>query len=177
MNGYAEGVSKGPLLAVGIILIIAGCAALVLPLVATLTIELIIGCVLLVGGIMQIIYAFSSRAWGRFSLRLLAGILYLIVGFMLVVHPLRGAIALTLLLGILFVVEGLCKIVGSLMNRAMPNWGWLFFSGVLALLIGIIIWGGWPGSAAWALGLLVGINVLFRGWALTALALSLPRKS
>jgi uncharacterized membrane protein HdeD (DUF308 family) len=123
---------------------------------------------------MQIIYSFSSRRWGNVLMRLLAGLLYLLAGIMLVVHPLRGVLTLTALLGILFVLEGVCKIIGSIQIRGVPHWGALFLSGILALLIGIIIWNGWPSSATWAIGLLVGINIFFRGWALITLGSELP---
>lgn len=168
-----KGVSRGLLVFLGIVLIIAGCAAIAMPLFASLAVELLIGWVLIISGLMQIIYSFSSQKWGRVFLRILAGLLYLIVGLMLVVHPLRGTLTLTLLLGILFILEGVCKIVASIGNREMPRWGALFFSGLLALLIGIIIWRQWPSSAAWAIGLLVGVNILFRGWALITLAIAL----
>jgi uncharacterized membrane protein HdeD (DUF308 family) len=169
-----EGTGKGWLVFLGIVLILVGLAAICMPLVASLAVELFIGWILLVSGLMQVIYSFSSRGWGRFFVRLLAGLLYLIVGLMLVAQPLRGVVTLTLLLGILFVLEGICKIIASIGNRYMPCWGGLCLSGVLALIIGIIIWNGWPSSAAWAIGLLVGINILFRGWALIALASALP---
>jgi len=169
-----EGVSRGWLVFLGVVLIIAGCCAIAMPLIATLAVELFIGWILLISGILQIIYSFSSAKWGRVLLRILAGLVYLIVGLMLVAHPLRGTLALTFLLGILFVLEGIFKIIASIGNREMPHWGALFFSGILALIIGIIIWNQWPSSAAWAIGLLVGINILFRGWALIALTSALP---
>ena len=169
-----EGESRGLLVFLGIVLVVAGIAAICMPLVSSVAVELLIGWILLVSGLMQVIYSFSSRRWGRFFMRLLAGLLYLVVGLMLVVHPLRGVLTLTFLLGMLFILEGVCKIVASIGNRAMPRWGSLLLSGILALIIGVIIWNGWPSSAAWAIGLLVGINVLFRGWALIALASALP---
>ncbi len=73
-------------------------------------------------------------------------------------------------MAILFLVEGLVKIIASVQNRNMPNWGWMCFSGILALIIGGLIWSEWPSSAIWAIGLLVGINILFRGWSLVMLA-------
>ncbi|MCX6356882.1 MAG: DUF308 domain-containing protein [Candidatus Aureabacteria bacterium] len=169
-----EGVSRGLLVFLGIILILAGCAAIGMPMVASLTVELLIGWVLIISGIMQSIYSFSSRKWGKFSMRLLAGILYLIAGMMLVAHPLRGVLTLTFLLGLLFVLEGLCKIIGSIQIRHVLNWKGLFLSGILSLLIGVLIWRQWPSSAVWVIGLLVGINILFRGWALIMLASALP---
>jgi uncharacterized membrane protein HdeD (DUF308 family) len=169
-----EGVSRGWLIFLGIVLILAGLAAIGMPLVASLAVEVIFGWVLLVSGVLQIIYSFSSRRWGNFSMRLLAGTLYLIAGIMLLAHPLRGLLTLTFLIGLLFVLEGICKIIGSFQIRHVANWGWLFFSGLLALLIGILIWRQWPSSAIWAIGVLVGVNILFRGWALTILALALP---
>lgn len=163
-------VNRGLLLVLGIILIFVGLGAISVPLIATLAVELVIGWVLLVSGIMQAIYSFWSQAWGRFFLRLLSGLLYLAVGILLLVYPLQGVLTITLLLTILFIVEGLCKIVASIANSSMPNWGWTFFSGILALIIGGLIWGNWPSSAVWAIGLLVGINILFRGWAMIIIA-------
>jgi uncharacterized membrane protein HdeD (DUF308 family) len=174
MAVHAEGVSRGLLILLGIILIITGCSAIGMPLVAGVAIELLIGWVLIVSGIMQSIYSFSSRGWGKFSMRLMAGLLYLLAGVMLIAHPLRGVLTLTALLGLLFALEGLCKIIGSFQIREVANWGWLFMSGFLSLLIGIIIWRQWPSSAVWAIGLLVGINILLRGWALIMLAIALP---
>jgi len=174
MAVHAEGVSRGLLILLGIILIVTGCAAIGMPLVAGLAIELLIGWVLIVSGIMQSIYSFSSRGWGKFSMRLLAGLLYLLAGIMLIAHPLRGVLTLTALLGLLFSLEGMCKIIGSFQIREVANWGWLCMSGFLSLLIGIIIWRQWPSSAVWAIGLLVGINILLRGWALIMLAVVLP---
>jgi uncharacterized membrane protein HdeD (DUF308 family) len=177
MAAYAEGIGKGWLMFLGILLVIAGMLAISMPLMASLAIGLLIGWVLMGSGIVQIVHAFSSRRMGRFFLRLLAGLLYLAGGIMLVAAPLRGVLTLTLLLGILFIVEGVCKIIASLQNRDMPNWGWLCFSGLLALIIGLMIWNQWPSSAVWAIGLLVGINILFRGWALIMLAIAVPREA
>lgn len=175
MNAEAPIVGRGPLLAVGIILIIAGIAAIAMPLVATLAIELLIGWIFVLTGILQMVYSFWSKMWGRFSLRFLTGLLYLAAGVLLLVYPLRGALTLTLLLALLFILEGLCKVIASALNSAMPNWGWMFFSGILALIIGGLIWAQWPSSAAWAIGLLAGVNILFRGWALTMNALACPQ--
>ena len=164
--------SKGWFILAGILLIIIGMAAVALPFIASITIETVVGWILVVGGIVQVIHSFRALSTGRCILRLLSGILYLAIGVMFLVYPLEGVLTLTLLLAILFMFEGLMKITVSLQIRPTPNWGWLLASGIAALVISGIIWAGWPGTAAWVIGLLVGINLMFGGWTMLMLAAS-----
>ena len=76
------------------------------------------------------------------------------------------------LLAILFILEGLFKIIASIQLRPVINWGWMLFNGILALIIGTLIWISWPSSAVWAIGILVGINIVFGGWAMVMLSLA-----
>jgi uncharacterized membrane protein HdeD (DUF308 family) len=104
---------------------------------------------------------------------LLAGVLYGLVGLILLAFPLRGVLTLTLLLAILFMVAGSFKIALALYINPLPSWGWLLFSGVISAFLGILIWTGLPGTAKWAIGLLVGIELLFNGWSMTMFAFSI----
>ena len=165
-----EGTSRGWLYTLGIILIVVGLVAIAAPLVATLAVTLLIGWVLIVSGVLLMIHSFSSEHWGRAFLRVLGGLVYLCAGVLILVYPLGGALTLTLLLAVAFLIEGICKIAASVGNRAMPNWGWMFVSGILALIIGALVWANWPSSSLWAVGVLVGINILFRGWTVVMLA-------
>ena len=171
MTGLMEK-SRGWFILAGILLIIIGMAAVALPIIAAITIETILGWILVIGGIIQMVHSFRALSTGKCILRLLSGVLYLAIGGMFLVYPLEGVLTLTLLLAILFMFEGLMKITVSLQIRPTPNWGWLLASGIAALVISGIIWAGWPGTAAWVIGLLVGINLIFGGWTMLMLSAS-----
>ena len=162
----------GWLFTLGIAMIVIGIAAICLPMVATLTIEIVIGWLLIAGGIIHGIHAFTARRWGGGIFNVLAAILYVVVGIMLLAHPVAGIITLTMLLAAFFFVEGIFKIAMAFQMRSMPNWGWMFASGLVALALGVLIWIGWPATAAWVIGLLVGIDLIFGGWAMVFVALS-----
>ena len=162
--------SKGWFLAAGILLIITGVAAITLPFVIAVAIEVLLGWILVISGVIQIVHSFRALSSGKCILRLLRGILYLAIGIMFLVYPMQGVLTLTLLLAILFMFEGLIKIIVALQLRPMSNWGWMLASGIAALVISTIIWTGWPGTAAWVIGLLVGINLIFGGWTMLMLS-------
>lgn len=163
----------GWLLASGIFTLILGMAAIILPFVATLTIELLLGTILIIAGIVHILHVFKARRPKGLFLQLLTAALYGLVGILLVAFPLQGALTLTLLLTMMFIIAGTFKIALSLRLRPIPTWGWLMFSGLVSIALGVFIWMGLPGTATWAIGLLVGIELLFSGWSMTMFALSL----
>lgn len=156
----------------GIIFILLGILAVALPNFATLSVEMFIGWLFLLGGILQGYRVFQSRGNKDFWIALISPILAIIVGILLLAYPLTGILTLTLLLGIYFLIEGIVKIVISWRLKPLKPWGWVLFSGLLSLVLGVIIFTGWPGTATWVIGLLVGINMLFFGWALVGLALA-----
>jgi len=151
-------------LAIGIIMMVLGAVAIALPHAATVAIEVIIGWLLVFGGIAHLIHAVSSRAARGLWLRILWSILYFAVGALLLAYPLQGAVSLTLLLAALFFLGGIFKAATSVQIRQTPGWGWLLVSGIAAIVLGIIIWAGWPGDAGWVLGLIVGIDLIFGGF-------------
>ena len=107
-----------------------------------------------------------------FLFELLSGVLYLLVGVMILADPLEGALALTVLLAVFLVIEGIFKIVTGIKARPLNGWIWLVVSGVVTLILGGLIWAEWPSSALWVIGLLVGIHLLLTGWALILQALA-----
>lgn len=160
----------GWLLALGILMIILGLLAIAAPVVATIAVQFALGWILVVGGIAQGIHAFMARGWGGFLLQLLSALLYLVVGILLLVNPVGGALALTIVLAVFLIVEGAFKIILALRVRDHGGWGWLLASGLLSLVLGLLIWSEWPASGLWVIGLLVGIQLLFTGWSLLILA-------
>jgi len=150
-----------------IIFILLGGAAIAIPGLFTLSVELLVGLMFIAAGLMQLFRTFTvpGGGWVKFS-TFLSAILYLFVGGWLLFYPLAGVLSLTMLLAILFFLQGLLEISWGISSRAMKNWGWWIFSGLISILMAGIIWYGWPGTAVWVIGLLVGINLLFYGLSL-----------
>jgi uncharacterized membrane protein HdeD (DUF308 family) len=152
---------------------VLGATAVVLPPIATLAVTVLIGWLFLVSGIIGLITTFWLRHAPGFWWSLLSAVLGIVVGVMLLASPLTGAFSLTLLLVAFFVVEGIASIMFALDHKRelSGQWGWMLASGIIDLALAIMIFAGLPSTAAWAIGLLVGINMIFGGSALIAMAL------
>ncbi|MEW6020456.1 MAG: DUF308 domain-containing protein [Pseudomonadota bacterium] len=161
------------LLVLGIGLLILGSLAIIFPAATSVSIELILGILLVVAGVGRLVSMFRAKSWGDFFVKLLVAGIYLAAGVMLLAYPFGGTLTLTLLLAIFFVAQGLVNVVMSLMNRETHGWGWWLFNGIVSFALGALIWAELPSSAAWAIGLLVGVWLIFDGWALIMIALSL----
>jgi len=164
----------GLFLAEGIILVILGLAAIILPPIATIAFTIIIGWIFLVSGIVGLITTFWARHAPGFWWSLISAIIGIAAGVVLLLWPLSGAVSLTLVLIAFFVIEGIVSIMYAIehRNQLTGRWGWMLVSGIIDLILAAIIFFGLPGTAFWALGLLVGINMLFGGAALIAMALA-----
>ena len=163
--------SWGWILALGIVSVVLGMVALVVPMVVTLGMDLFIGCLLLIGGIAQLIHTFGSRGWDGPLLRILMGILSALAGVILLTRPLTGILTLTILLAAFFIVNGVFKIILALQLRPGGNWVWALVDGIVVLVLGVLIYAEWPQDAQWVIGLLVGIGLIFSGWTWVMLAL------
>jgi uncharacterized membrane protein HdeD (DUF308 family) len=164
----------GLFLTEGIILVILGLIAILLPPLATITFTILIGWLFLISGIVGLVTTFMMRQAPGFWWSLLSGVLGVAAGIVLLVWPISGALSLTLLLSAFFIVEGVASIMYAVdhRNQLTGRWGWMLVSGIVDLILAGIIIVGLPGTAAWALGLLVGINMLFGGTALIGMALA-----
>ena len=159
------------LMAVGVLAIFIGCVAILVPAVASVGTAIFIGWVLLIAGAFLVAAAFSAHSVGTLLLRLLWAALTVIVGLWLIVEPDNGTLTLTLVLGLYFLFMGVTRITVAFLGRGQPNAGLVGLSGFAGLLIGILILAKFPSSADWAIGLLVGIDLIFVGWTLTSVAL------
>ncbi len=159
------------LMTVGICAIVLGCIAILVPAVAAVGTAIFIGWILLIVGAFMVAGAFSAHSVGTLVWRMLWAILTVIVGLWLIFEPHNGTLTLTFVLGIYFLFMGLTRITIAFLGRGQPNAGWIGFSGVAGLLIGILVLAKFPSSADWAIGLLVGIDLIFAGWTLTSVAL------
>ncbi|MBD3296540.1 MAG: HdeD family acid-resistance protein [Candidatus Omnitrophica bacterium] len=160
----------------GILLLILGVAAIVLPVVAAVAVEVLFGWILILSGIVTIVHSFRALSTGRCILRFLIGLIYLAIGTTFLVYPLTGVLTLSLFLAILFIVDGVFKTAVALQLRPLSGWGWMLASGIVALMLAGIIFSGFPGEVAWMLGLIVGINLIFSGWSMIMLGSSVKIK-
>jgi len=160
-------------LADGVVMMILGLAAIVVPNLASLAITIFIGWLFFVGGIFRTLTAWRRRGTPAFAWSLLTGLLAVVLGLVLIWRPLQGVVTLTLALVLFFVVGGVAAIVIAVeFRRHLASWGWTLFSGIVDLVLAYLIWQGWPSSAGWAIGLLAGINMLFLGLSLLMTALA-----
>jgi uncharacterized membrane protein HdeD (DUF308 family) len=157
----------------GIVLLILGILSVVVPQVATIAAAVFIGWLLLASGIVGLIATFRMRAAPGFWWSLISAILGIVAGIILLAWPLPGAVSLTLILSIFLVIEGITSILFALEHKRelSGRWGVMLVSGIVDLVLAGIIFEGLPGTAAWAIGLLIGVNLVFGGAALIAMAL------
>jgi uncharacterized membrane protein HdeD (DUF308 family) len=163
----------------GLVMVILGLLAVAAPVIATLAVEIYAGWLFLISGIVGLVTLLKTRNIPAFWWTLIAAALAILVGVLLIFKPAAGILTLTLVLTAFFIAEGMTQIVAAFMYRKVlaNSWAWALFSGIVDLILAAIIIMGWPGTAAWALGLLVGINLFMSGLALVMLAIgsrSLP---
>jgi uncharacterized membrane protein HdeD (DUF308 family) len=147
----------------GVAFLILGVIGLVTPVLMTFAIEVLIGSLFLLGGVFQGWRALTSPNLPGFWPSLLSAILYFIVGALLFFYPLKGVLTLTFLVALFLFIEGIFQIAFATVVRPLANWGWVLINGLLAIVLSFLIWSGWPGSALWVIGVLVGINLIFYG--------------
>jgi uncharacterized membrane protein HdeD (DUF308 family) len=159
------------LMGIGILAILTGCFAILVPAVASVGTAIFIGWVLVFVGGVLIAAAFSAHSAGSLVVRLIWAILTLIVGLWLIIEPHNGTLTLTFVLGIYFLFMGVTRIAVAFLGRGQQGAGLMGLSGFCGLVIGILVLAKFPSSADWAIGLLVGIDLIFAGWTLTSIAL------
>jgi uncharacterized membrane protein HdeD (DUF308 family) len=165
----------GWFLALGIIFIIGGVLAIFAPGLASLTVAVVVAIVFAWIGIMQIIQAFGTKSWSGFIWELIIGLVMLAGGIAIWVDPVFGAAWLTIIVAAVFIAKGVFQVIFSFRMRPHSGWVWMLVAGILAILVGVIIWIDWPVSTAWALGYLVGISLIFSGWSYVMLSLAAKR--
>lgn len=162
------------LLAGGIISVVLGAIAIIIPPLASVTITILVGIILLVGAVGMVAEALSRGTTGHRIWSAILAVLYVIAGVWLLINPVEGTITLTWVLVIFFLVIGLFRLVAGIQGRGagVPNAGWMIVNGLLSIAIAVLVLVELPSSAAWAIGLLVGIQLLFDGFMLIATAMA-----
>jgi len=159
-------------LLLGIALIVIGSMCIAEPFVPSIASVIVLGFLLIGAGILQVVSSFWAGKWSGMLLHMLVGVLYGVVGYMIIDAPGLSMLVLTKFIAIFLIVSGLIRIVAALFVR-FQDWGWVLFNGIVTLLLGIIINRQMPEAALWVIGLFIGIEMLFNGWGWVMLAIGL----
>lgn len=161
-------------LVLGIAMVVLGTFAISWACIATITVAAtwLFGFLMIAGGIAEVVNAFYAGRWSGTLMHMLIGVLYAIVGLMIVDQPETAALQLTLIIAIFLVISGVFRIVFAISER-FTGWGWVLLNGAVSLFLGILIYKQWPASGLWVIGLFIGIDLIFNGWSWIMLALGL----
>jgi len=161
--------NSGFLIFLGILTVIFGVIAIGSPLITGVAVAVFVGFLLLASGVARIVHALKSKQWGTGFWGTVIGLLGVVAGLLMIFRPLVGLVTMTMLLAIYFLVDGISEIIAAFKIKPDQGWGWVLFNGIIAVLLGLMIWRQWPVSGAWAIGLLVGIHILITGWSMIIL--------
>ncbi len=175
VNQAAAKTSTSMLMLEGVLLIVLGCLAILLPFLFTVAITLLVGIVLIAGGVVRGYTAFKEHSRRSLFWNLVACVLAIVAGALILFDPFGGALALTAIIIALFIVEGITKIIAAFQHKSEAGWGWVLFAGILDLVLGIVLWVALPEDFLWVIGLLVGISLLFTGWTAVMLAAAMRK--
>jgi uncharacterized membrane protein HdeD (DUF308 family) len=163
----------GLFLAEGIVVSVLGFAAIIVPPIAGLFATVVFGWLFLIAGIMGLVTTLRAREAPGFGWSLLSALVAMIAGGILLWNPLQGLVTLTYVLTAFFIADGILVIILAIAHRRelSGKWEWMMVNGIIDLILAGIIIAGFPGTLVWAFGLLVGIDMLFAGGSLIAMAL------
>ena len=167
----AVGQHWGWFLGKGMLMIVVGTLALGSYVMVTLFAMIFLGWLMIFAGVVEAVHAFWKKEWGGLFLNLLVGVLYIVVGFMVLTNPTASAMTLTLIMAIFFILDGIFRIIIAV-TMHYPRWGWMLFNGIVTLILGIIIWQQWQQLGLRIIGLFIGIDLIFSGWAWVMLSLA-----
>jgi len=173
-GGESKSHFRGWLIFAGITMLVLGTAAVIYAGTATIASVVFFGTLLAVAGAVQIVHAFQVQTWKGFFLYLLDGLLRAALGVLLIAYPGSSAEALTLVLSFYFIGAGVFRSVAFTVLR-LPSWGWGVASGLVTMTLGILLAMQWPASGMWFIGFVVGIDLIFSGWALLMFAAAIKQ--
>jgi uncharacterized membrane protein HdeD (DUF308 family) len=150
-------------IAAAVLFVVLGIFAIIEPEVAGLGVTLLVGWLLVIGAVFHFIAAFKGGGAKQVIFQVLVGIVYAIGGFYFLTHTIMGPATLTLLLAAILLVEGVIEVIAYFRMRSEGASGWLLLNGIITLALGALIWLHWPSSTVWAIGTLVGVNLLMTG--------------
>jgi len=155
----------------GFAVMLLGILAIMAPFISGVTVTSLVAVAITAAGIAMTVYAFKAGSFGKGLLQFLFGGITILFGIAMFVTPLRSMFGLTGLLMAYFVVDGLFAIFSGVRGRPQPGWGWMIVSGVASVVLAVLLWRQWPASGAYAVGMLVGIRLIFSGWSIAMLGM------
>jgi uncharacterized membrane protein HdeD (DUF308 family) len=158
-----------------VLIMIAGFIAIALPYVAGVAFTLVVGWMLILTGVLHIVFAYRAERTRMALWQVLLGIVYGFIGYYVLAHPVAGLAGLTFAIAAFLFVEAVIEMVLSFELRPLAGSGWLLFDAIITFILAVLIWASWPSSAAWAVGTLVGISMLFSGVSRMMLSLAARR--
>jgi uncharacterized membrane protein HdeD (DUF308 family) len=169
LNGMKR--ASGWSVALGVLMMIVGIIAMLAPWEFGLVIALVVGWSAIFNGVAQIVFGIRTHGGWHVLLEVILGLIYIVAGVYLLMHPVGGLLALTLLLASFLLIYGIFALVLAFQIRPRHGWGWVLFDGIITILLGILIWAHWPLNSDWVVGTLFGISIFISG--LTRLMMSL----
>ena len=167
--------ASGWSIALAILMILAGIIAIGAPAIAGVVIVYIVAWTAIFDGGFQIVYAFRAHSGGRMILELILGLLYIVAGVYILMHPTRGLLALTLVIACFLLIYGVFALVLAFQMRPISGWGWVLFDAIVTILLGVLIWAHWPYNSEWVIGTLVGISFIVSGVSRLMLSMGVRR--
>jgi len=162
-------------IALGVLMIVLGIIAMLAPWEFGIVIALIIGWMAIFNGVAQIIYGIRTHSGGRTVLEIVLGLIYVVAGVYLLMHPVPGLLVITLFLASFLIVYGIFALVLAFHMRPLSGWGWVLFDAIITILLGILIWAHWPSSSDWVVGTLFGISIFVSGVTRLMMSLAIRR--
>lgn len=154
----------------GAILTILGVIAFVVPVAFGIAFEMVLGWLFLLGGGIMLYRAIQSNQAPGFWMTVLSALFFMVLGVLIVFHPLQGLVALTLIIAIFFMAEGIAKVIYAFQIRQFANWIWVLISGLCSIAIALIAFTGFPLSSMWFIGVLMGVYLMLTGIAFMLMA-------
>ncbi len=167
--------NAGLLIGLGVIEVVVGVLALGSPLITGLAVTVLVGIALIVAGFARLFGAFKAGSFGAGVLGFISGLLAIGVGGYMLIRPGIGLTSLTLVLAIYLFADGVSRLLVGFKMRPVKGWGMTVASGVAGIVLGFLIWRQWPLSAAWAVGTLTGIHLIFAGWSMVGIGTAARR--
>ena len=167
--------ASGWSIGLAILMIVAGIIAIAAPLIAGVVIVYVVAWTAIFNGGFQIVYAFRAHSGGRMILELLLGLLYIVAGVFILMHPAGGLLALTLIIACFLLVYGIFALVLAFQMRPHSGWGWVLFDAIVTVLLGFLIWIHWPNGSMVIVGTLFGISIFISGITRLMVSLALRR--
>ncbi len=155
-------------------MLVCGTLALAFPFMASLVAISALSAILMVAGVATLVSSFWTGKWSGFLVQVLVGLLYLAAGFVVSDRPETSILLLTIYVAVTFMVMGIFRIMAAMVMR-FPQWGWALLNGCVTFLAGLVIYRHLSTAAVWVIGLLVGLEMIFSGWAWIMLALAIKR--